>query len=156
MIREGSLTTDPWAPSLTPVSRRSCVVLGRGRVAELTPVATAGWWRGSVKVVCAAAKVGTGTTCLLAVAFATVTKSATLTEPILVTMLSLDVGEFIDIKNSKKSGLYGKLTKGRMITERVSRREHSSWNAIGVRLADIGDIRVTEAPRTSVEILGAL
>ncbi len=36
-------------------------------------------------------------------------------------VLSLDVGEFIDIKNSKKSGLYGKLTKGRMITERVSR-----------------------------------
>ena len=156
MVRECTLAKDPGATSLTLVSRLSFAVLGRGHVAEPTPVATAGWWRGSAKVVCAAAKVGTGTTCLLAVAFATVTKSATLTEPILVTMLSLDVGEFIDIKNSKKSGLYGKLTKGRMITERVSRREHSSWNAVEVRLADVDDIRVTEAPRTSVEILGAL
>ena len=71
-------------------------------------------------------------------------------------LLSLDVGEFIDIKYSKKSGLCGKLTKGRIVTERVSRREHSSWNAVGVRLADVGDIRVTEACRTSVEILGTL
>ena len=88
---------------------------------------------------------------------ATVTKSATSTlEPILVTMLSNDVGESIAIKYSRKSGLYGKLTEGRMVTERVSRREHSSWNAVGVRRADIGDIRVTEADRTSVEMLGAL
>ena len=71
-------------------------------------------------------------------------------------LLSLDVGEFIDIKYSKKSGLCGKLTKGRMVTERVSRREHSSWNAVGVRRADVGDIRVTEARRTSVEVLGTL
>ena len=93
---------------------------------------------------------------MLAVLFATVTKSAILTEPILVTMLSLDVDEFIDIKYSRKSGLGGKLTKGRIVTERVSRREHSSWNAVGVRLADVGDIRVTEYCRTSVEILGTL
>ena len=43
-----------------------------------------------------------------------------------------------------------------LITEGVSRQEHSSWNAVGVRRADIGDIRITEAGRTSVEILGAL
>ena len=71
-------------------------------------------------------------------------------------MLSLDVDEFIDIRYSRKSGLCGKLTKGRIVTERVSRREHSSWNAVGVRLADVGDIRVTEDCRTSVEILGTL
>ena len=71
-------------------------------------------------------------------------------------MLSKDVGESIAIKYSRKSGLYGKLTKGRIVTERVSRREHSSWNAVGVRRADVGDIRITEASRTSVEILGAL
>ena len=71
-------------------------------------------------------------------------------------MLSLDVGEFIDVRYSKKSGLCGKLTKGRIVTERVSRREHSSWNAVGVRRADVGDIHVTEACRTSVEILGTL
>ena len=51
-------------------------------------------------------------------------------EPILVTMLSLDVGVAIPAKNSEKSGYIGKLTKGRMITERVSRREHSPWNAV--------------------------
>ena len=36
----------------------------------------------------------------------------------------------IPAKNSEKSGYIGKLTKGRMITERVSRREHSPWNAV--------------------------
>ena len=88
---------------------------------------------------------------------AVVAKSATsILEPILVTMLSKDVGESIAIKYSRKSGLYGKLTEGRIVTERVSRREHSSWNAVGVRRADVGDIRITEASRTSVEILGAL
>ena len=76
--------------------------------------------------------------------------------PLGPSLLSLDVGVAIPAKNSEKSGYIGKLTKGRMITERVSRREHSSWNAVGVRRADVGDIRITEASRTSVEILGAL
>ena len=43
-----------------------------------------------------------------------------------------------------------------MITERVSRREHSPWNAVRGRTADVGDIGITEDDCTSVEIRGSL
>ena len=93
---------------------------------------------------------------MLAVLIATVTKSATLTEPILVTMLSLDVGVAIPAKNSEKSGYIGKLTKGRMITERVSRREHSPWNAVRGGTAGVVDTGITEDDCPAVARPGSL
>ena len=71
-------------------------------------------------------------------------------------MLSSDVAVTIPARNSEKSGTIGKVTKGRMITERVSRREHSPWNAVRGGTAGVVDTGITEDDCPAVARPGSL
>ena len=71
-------------------------------------------------------------------------------------MLSSDVAVTIPARNSENVGTSCKVTKGRMITERVSRREHSPWNAVRGGAAGVVDTGITEGDCPAVARPGSL
>ena len=60
------------------------------------------------------------------------------------------------VKNSENVGNTGKVTKGRMITWRVSLREHSPWNAVRGGAAGVVDTGITEDDCPAVARPGSL
>ena len=71
-------------------------------------------------------------------------------------MLSSDVAETMPVKNSENVGNTGKVTKGRMITWRVSLREHSPWNAVRGGATGAVGAGITEGESSHVARSGSL
>ena len=71
-------------------------------------------------------------------------------------MLSSDVAELIPFKNSENVGNSGKVTKGRMVAWRVSRREHLPWRAVSGGGAGAVGTGITEDESSRVARSGDL
>ena len=71
-------------------------------------------------------------------------------------MLSSDVAELIPVKNSENVGNTGKVTKGRMITWRVSLREHSPWCTVRGGATGAMGAGITEGESLCVARSGSL